>query len=63
MLVRVLINRPPTVMHSQVDIHRYSVANIRITKTSTTEGISHTVLLYCISLLLHIYYWITFNLF
>ena len=31
-------NRPPTVMHSQVDIQRYSVATI-ITKTSATEAI------------------------
>ena len=37
-------NRPPTVIHSQVDIHRYSVANIYITKTSTTEVVSLTVI-------------------
>ena len=32
-------------MHSQADIHRYSVANI-ITKTSATEAISLIVILY-----------------
>ena len=55
-------NRPPTVMHSGVDIHRYSVANI-ITKTSMTEAISLTVTLYRLSLLLHVYYRITYSLF
>ena len=44
-------NRPPTVMHSQVDIQRYSVANI-ITKTSATEAISLNIIFYCILLLL-----------
>ena len=42
-------NRLPMVMHSQVDMHRYLVANIHITKTSMTEVISLTVILYCIS--------------
>ena len=51
-------NSPPTVMHSQLDIHR-SVANI-ITKTSTTEGISLTVR---ISVLLCINYQITYGFF
>ena len=36
-------------MHSQGEVHRYSVANI-ITKTSATEAISLTVILYCILL-------------
>ena len=36
-------NRPPTVMHSQVDIQRYSVATI-ITKTSATEAISLNII-------------------
>ena len=51
-------------MHSQGEVHRYSVANI-ITKTSATEAISLTVILYCILLLLQIqvYYWITYGLF
>ena len=35
-------NRPPTVMHSQVDIQRYSVATI--TKTSMTEAISFNII-------------------
>ena len=47
-------NRPPTVMHSQVDIQRYSVATI-ITKTSATEAISLNIIFYYI-LLLCIYY-------
>ena len=48
-------NRLPTVMHSQVDIHRYSVTTI-ITKTSATEAISLNIIFYCILLLLCIYY-------
>ena len=54
-------NRPPTVMHSQVDIQRYSLANI-ITKTSAIEVISLTIILYRILLLLRIYYRITCGL-
>ena len=53
-------NRPPTVMCSQADIHRYSVVDI--TKTSMTEGIWITVIHYRISLLLRVYY-ITYSLF
>ena len=54
-------------VHSQVDIHRYSVTNIHcITKTNMTEAVSLTVILeavlYRISLLLRVYYWITCGL-
>ena len=48
-------NRPPKMMHSQVDIQRYSVATV-ITKTSATEAISFNIIFYCILLLLCIYY-------
>ena len=48
-----VLNRPPMVMHSQVDIHRYSSQHIM--KTSVTEVVSLTVILevilYHISLL------------
>ena len=56
-------NRPPTVMHSQVDIQRYSVATI-ITKPSATEVISLNIIFYCILLLLLlcVYYQITCGL-
>ena len=54
-------NRPPMVMHSQVDIQRYSVATI-ITKTSATEVISLNITFYCILLLLCVYYQITCGL-
>ena len=47
--------------HSQADIHRYLVANI-ITKTSATEVISLTVILYRILLLFLVYYRITCGL-
>ena len=54
-------NRLPTVMQSQVDIQRYSVATI-ITKTSATEVISLNIIFYCILLLLCVYYQITCGL-
>ena len=50
-------------MHLHVDIHRYSVANIIITKISMTEVISLTVILYHISLILFVYYQISYSSF
>ena len=50
------------VMHSRVDVNRYSVANT-ITRTSATKLISPTVILYrTLLLLLHVYYQTTCGL-
>ena len=49
-------------IRSQADAHRCSVANI-ITKTSTTEANSLTVILYRMLLVLCVYYQITCGLF
>ena len=59
MLARIFGNMLPAVMHSQGDVHTKSTY-VRITKTSTTEAISLTTILYRI-LLLSVHYRITYG--